>query len=717
MANPISLPLYEKIPRKNTLQRAFDILIFFLLLSLLIYRFLFLNNHGLTWLLAFLCESCFTFTWFLTISTKWNPVFNKTYPDRVLQRVPELPSVDMFVTTADAVLEPPIITVNTVLSLLAVDYPTHKLACYVSDDGCSPLTYYSLVEASKFAKLWVPFCKKYNIHVRAPFRYFSNNPLTFGGSSMEFQQEWNRMKDEYDRLDCKIEDAVQNSLPPCDLTGDFLEFSNVKRKNHPTIIKVIWENKTDLPDGLPHLVYISREKRLQHPHHYKAGAMNVLTRVSGLMTNAPYMLNVDCDMFVNNPKVALHAMCLLLDPKSEKEIAILGHGIAGIQGPFYGGTGCFHRRKVIYSLSPDNVDSVNEKLAEDILSKFGSSKELIKSAAYALKGKTDPPTNLRNSIQAAYLVSGSSYEYGTSWGTKVGWRYGSTTEDVHTGLMIHKRGWRSALCTPEPPAFLGCAPSGGPTTVTQQKRWATGLLEILFSKSCPIFATIFGELQFRQCLAYTWVLSWGLRSIPELCYAALPAYCIITNTYFLPKVQEPALYVLVSIFVLYNFYTLSEYLQTRQSVRAWWNNQRMSRINTTSAWLFGFLSVILKLLGISETVFEVTQKDQSSDDVNNAEAGRFTFNESPLFLPATTILLVHLTTLVVSLLKLQPPAQDGYGSGLGEIFCSVYLVLCYWPFLKGLFGKGRHGIPLSTICKSVALALIFVHLCRRTTMG
>ena len=109
-------------------------------------------------------------------------------------RVPELPSVDMFVTTADAVLEPPIITVNTVLSLLAVDYPTHKLACYVSDDGCSPVTYYSLVEASKFAKLWVPFCKKYNIHVRAPFRYFSNNPLTFGGSSMEFQQEWNRMK-------------------------------------------------------------------------------------------------------------------------------------------------------------------------------------------------------------------------------------------------------------------------------------------------------------------------------------------------------------------------------------------------------------------------------------------------------------------------------------------------------------------------------------------
>lgn len=107
----------------------------------------------------------------------------------------ELPPVDMFVTTADSKLEPPIITINTVLSLLAVDYPTNKLACYVSDDGCSPLTFYSLSEASKFAKLWVPFCKKYNVQVRAPFRYFSNNNATFSSKdSSEFKQEWTLLK-------------------------------------------------------------------------------------------------------------------------------------------------------------------------------------------------------------------------------------------------------------------------------------------------------------------------------------------------------------------------------------------------------------------------------------------------------------------------------------------------------------------------------------------
>ena len=119
----------------------------------------------------------------------------------------------------------------------------------------------------------------------------------------------------------------------------------------------------------------------------------------------------------------------------------------------------------------------------------------------------------------------------------MGWKYGSTTEDIHTGLMIQKKGWRSVFCTPDPPAFLGCAPSGGPVAMTQQKRWATGLLEILFSKSCPIFSTIFEELQFRQCMPYLWILMWGLRSVPELCYTALPAYCIITNTSFLPKVS------------------------------------------------------------------------------------------------------------------------------------------------------------------------------------
>ena len=108
----------------------------------------------------------------------------------------ELPPIDIFVTTADAALEPPIITVNTVLSLLAVDYPADKLTCYVSNDGGSPVIFYALSEALNFAKIWVPFCKKNHVQVRAPFRYFYNNKDDYlvAGDSPEFRHEWTKMK-------------------------------------------------------------------------------------------------------------------------------------------------------------------------------------------------------------------------------------------------------------------------------------------------------------------------------------------------------------------------------------------------------------------------------------------------------------------------------------------------------------------------------------------
>nr|DAD23429.1 TPA_asm: hypothetical protein HUJ06_024892 [Nelumbo nucifera] len=604
MANLISLPLQERIPRNNILQRATDIIIFFLFLSLLSYRFLTLSNHGVAWLLAFLCESWFTLCWVLTINSNWNPVEYRTYPERLLQRVGEVPSVDMFVTTADPLLEPPIITVNTVLSLLAVDYPAHKLACYVSDDGASLLTFYSLVEASKFAKLWVPFCKKYSIRVRAPFVYFSTEIDESLDLSPDFRDEWKTMKNEYKQLRRRIEEAVQKNYIAGDLTGDFAAFSKIDPKNHPSIVKVIWENKENLPDGLPHLIYVSREKRPVHPHHFKAGAMNVLTRVSGVMTNSPFILNVDCDMFVNNPQTILHAMCLLLGFEQEKESGFVQFpqifyrslkddpfgnnqfivfwkfimpGIVGIQGPFYGGTGCFHRRKVIYGLSPDEAT-----IQGAMETTFGNSVHFMKSVPQILSGikdKTDcQPADLSSTEEAANEVASCVYEYNTSWGERVGWVYGSATEDVLTGLRIHSKGWRSGYCTPDPPAFLGDTPSGGPAILTQQKRWATGLLEILVSNYNPILGVIKGKLLIRQCLVYLSVIIWPLRALPELCYALLPPYCILTTTYFLPTVWEPAIFVPSALFVILNLYNLSYYLRCGLSIRSWWNNQRMTRI-------------------------------------------------------------------------------------------------------------------------------------------
>jgi cellulose synthase A len=84
----------------------------------------------------------------------------------------QLAPVDFFVSTVDPLKEPPLVTANTVLSILAVDYPVDKVSCYVSDDGAAMLTFEALSETSEFAKKWVPFCKRYSIEPRAPEWYF-----------------------------------------------------------------------------------------------------------------------------------------------------------------------------------------------------------------------------------------------------------------------------------------------------------------------------------------------------------------------------------------------------------------------------------------------------------------------------------------------------------------------------------------------------------------
>lgn len=143
----------------------------------------------------------------------------------------------------------------------------------------------------------------------------------------------------------------------------------------------------------------------------------------------------------------------------------------------------------------------------------------------------------------------------------------------------------------------------------------------------------------------------------------------------------------------------------------------MVTIRSTSVWFIGFLSAMLKLMGISDTIFEVTQKESPTSGAaeDDANAGRFTFDESPAFVVGTTILLVQLTALVVKILGVQLVVHSGNGCGLGELMCSVYLVVCYWPFLKGLLlgvNMGFHYLPFSSqhflhlfLCTSVELLL------------
>ena len=69
--------------------------------------------------------------------------------------------------------------VNTALSVMAYDYPTEKVPVYVSDDGGSALTLFAFMEAAKFARHWLPFCRENNIVERCPGVFFETDHSSF----------------------------------------------------------------------------------------------------------------------------------------------------------------------------------------------------------------------------------------------------------------------------------------------------------------------------------------------------------------------------------------------------------------------------------------------------------------------------------------------------------------------------------------------------------
>ncbi|KAJ0791731.1 putative cellulose synthase (UDP-forming) [Helianthus annuus] len=89
------------------------------------------------WLLSVICEIWFAISWILDQFPNWLPVNREIYLDRLALRynregeLSQLAAVDIFVSTMDPLKEPPLVTANTVLSILAVDYPVDKVSCYV----------------------------------------------------------------------------------------------------------------------------------------------------------------------------------------------------------------------------------------------------------------------------------------------------------------------------------------------------------------------------------------------------------------------------------------------------------------------------------------------------------------------------------------------------------------------------------------------------------
>ncbi|KAL6323670.1 hypothetical protein AAG906_002137 [Vitis piasezkii] len=111
-----------------------------------------------------------------------------------------LPGMDIFVCTANPIIEPPTMVINTVLSVMAYDYLPEKLSVYLSDDCGSCLTFYALLEASQFSKLWLPLCKKFKVKPRCPEAYLSSTPEP-NDDDPQKAEEWSSIKVELAGID------------------------------------------------------------------------------------------------------------------------------------------------------------------------------------------------------------------------------------------------------------------------------------------------------------------------------------------------------------------------------------------------------------------------------------------------------------------------------------------------------------------------------------
>ncbi|KAF9664730.1 hypothetical protein SADUNF_Sadunf16G0048500 [Salix dunnii] len=349
------------------------------------------KNAYALWLISVICEIWFAISWILDQFPKWLPVNRETYLDRLSLRYEkegepsQLAAVDIFVSTVDPLKEPPLVTANTVLSILAVDYPVDKVSCYVSDDGAAMLTFETMSETSEFARKWVPFCKRYDIEPRAPEWYFSQK-IDYLKDKVHpsFVKERRAMKREYEEFKIRVNGLVAKAQKVPDegwVMQDGTPWPGNNIRDHPGMIQVFLGHSGGLDtegNELPRLVYVSREKRPGFQHHKKAGAMNALVRVSAVLTNGPFLLNLDCDHYINNSKALREAMCFLMDPNLGRTVCYVQfpqrfdgidrndryanrntvffdinlRGLDGIQGPVYVGTGCVFNRTALYGYEP-----------------------------------------------------------------------------------------------------------------------------------------------------------------------------------------------------------------------------------------------------------------------------------------------------------------------------------------------------------------------------
>ncbi|KAL0660609.1 hypothetical protein Bca4012_081194 [Brassica carinata] len=713
----------------------------------------------------------------------------------------DLPGIDLFVSTADPEKEPPLVTANTILSILAVDYPVEKVSCYLSDDGGALLSFEAMAEAASFADLWVPFCRKHNIEPRNPDSYFSLKiDPTKNKSRIDFVKDRRKIKREYDEFKVRtngLPDSIRRRSDAFNAReemkalkqmresgGDPMEPVKVLKAtwmadgthwpgtwaaatrehakgDHAGILQVMLKppssdpligssndkiiDFSDTDTRLPMLVYVSREKRPGYDHNKKAGAMNALVRASAILSNGPFILNLDCDHYIYNCKAIREGMCFMMDRGGEdicyiqfpqrfegidpsdryannNTVFFDGNmrALDGVQGPVYVGTGTMFRRFALYGFDPPNPDKILEKKDSEtealttsdfdpdldvtqLPKRFGNSTLLAESIPIAeFQGRPladhpavkygRPPGALRvprdpldaTTVAESVSVISCWYEDKTEWGDRVGWIYGSVTEDVVTGYRMHNRGWRSVYCITKRDSFRGSAPINLTDRLHQVLRWATGSVEIFFSRNNAILAS--KRLKFLQRLAYLNVGIYPFTSLFLILYCFLPAFSLFSGQFIVRTLSISFLVYLLMITICLIGLAVLEVKWSGIELEEWWRNEQWWLISGTSSHLYAVVQGVLKVIAGIEISFTLTSKS-GGDDNDDIYADLYIVKWSSLMIPPIVIAMVNIIAIVVAFVRTIYQAVPQWSKLIGGAFFSFWVLAHLYPFAKGLMGR------------------------------
>ncbi|KAK9167174.1 hypothetical protein Scep_002365 [Stephania cephalantha] len=463
----------------------------------------------------------------------------------------------------------------------------------------------------------------------------------------------------------------------------------------------------DIP--LPLFVYLSREKRPGYDHNKKAGAMNAIVRASAILSNGPFILNLDCDHYIYN-SLALHeGMCFMMDRGGDRICYIqfpqrfegidpsdryANHNtvffdgnmraLDGLQGPVCVGTGCLFRRFALYVFHPpraneyaglfgqikypaphiqaqsddDEEQPLNVHPDPNLPKTFGNSamfSDSIPICEFQARPLMDhksvkngrPPGALlapRPPLDAPTIAEAVGYEDKTEWGSRIGWIYGSVTEDVVTGYRMHNRGWRFVYCITKQDAYRGTTPINLTDRLHQVLRWATGSVEIFFSRNNPFLATT--RLKFLQRIAYMNVGIYPFTSIFLVLYCFLPAFSLFSGHFIVETLNITFLSYLFIITICITLLSLLEVKWSGIALEEWWRNEQFWVIGGSSAHLAAVLQGLLKVIAGIEISFTLISKSTAEyeDDIY---ADLYVVKWTSLFIMPLTIMVINVVALVL----------------------------------------------------------------------